>query len=31
MIDRVYALDEAKAAYQRIDAGQHLGKVVIKL
>jgi len=31
VIDRVYPLDEALAAYQRIDAGEHLGKVVIKL
>lgn len=31
VIDRVYELDEASAAYQRVEAGQHLGKVVIKL
>jgi NADPH:quinone reductase-like Zn-dependent oxidoreductase len=31
VIDRVYDLDETIAAYQRIEAGQHLGKVVIKL
>lgn len=31
VVDRVYPLDEASAAYDRIDAGQHLGKVVIKL
>ncbi|HEV7138817.1 MAG TPA: NAD(P)-dependent alcohol dehydrogenase [Steroidobacteraceae bacterium] len=31
VIDRVYALDEALAAYERVDAGRHLGKVVIKL
>lgn len=31
VIDRVYEIDEASAAYQRVDAGQHLGKVVIKL
>lgn len=31
VIDRVYPLDEALAAYQRIDAGEHLGKVVITL
>ena len=31
VIDRVYELDDALAAYQRIEAGQHLGKVVIKL
>ncbi len=31
VIDRVYELDEAQAAYQRIDAGQHVGKVVIRL
>lgn len=31
VIDRVYELDDANAAYQRVDAGQHLGKVVIKL
>ena len=30
-IDRVYALDEADAAYRRIEAGQHFGKVVIAL
>lgn len=31
VIDRIYEFDDAAAAYQRIDAGQHLGKVVIKL
>lgn len=31
VIDRVYELDDALAAYQRVEAGQHLGKVVIKL
>jgi len=31
VIDRVFGLDDALAAYQRVDAGQHLGKVVIKL
>jgi NADPH:quinone reductase-like Zn-dependent oxidoreductase len=31
VIDRVYGLEDAIAAYQRIEAGQHLGKVVIKL
>ncbi|MDE2049419.1 MAG: NAD(P)-dependent alcohol dehydrogenase [Gammaproteobacteria bacterium] len=31
VIDRIYGLEEAMAAYQRIDAGEHLGKVVIKL
>jgi NADPH:quinone reductase-like Zn-dependent oxidoreductase len=31
VIDRVYELDDAPAAYQRIAAGQHLGKVVIRL
>lgn len=31
VVDRVYELDDALAAYQRIDAGQHLGKVVISL
>ncbi len=31
VIDRVYDLDDALAAYQRVDAGQHLGKVVIRL
>jgi NADPH:quinone reductase-like Zn-dependent oxidoreductase len=31
VIDRVYALDEAMAAYQRMEAGQHLGKIVIKV
>lgn len=31
VIDRVYELDDASAAYDRIDAGRHLGKVVIKL
>ena len=31
VIDRVYELDEADAAYRRIEAGQHFGKVVIAL
>ena len=31
VIDRVYDLDDALTAYQRVDAGQHLGKVVIKV
>lgn len=31
VIDRAYALDEALAAYQRMEAGQHFGKIVIKL
>lgn len=31
VIDRVYTLDDALAAYQRVDAGQHLGKVVVQL
>ena len=31
VIDRVYGLDEARAAYQRIESGQHLGKVLISL
>ena len=31
VIDRVYELDEASAAYQRIEAGRHFGKVVVKL
>ena len=31
VIDRVYELDEADAAYRRIEAGEHLGKVVIRL
>lgn len=31
VIDRVYELDEASAAYRRIEAGAHFGKVVLKL
>jgi NADPH:quinone reductase-like Zn-dependent oxidoreductase len=31
VIDRVYELDAAAAAYERIAAGRHLGKVVIRL
>lgn len=31
VIDRVYELDEALQAYHRIEAGEHLGKVVIRL
>ncbi|HVS77340.1 MAG TPA: NAD(P)-dependent alcohol dehydrogenase [Steroidobacteraceae bacterium] len=31
VIDRVYGLDDAATAYQRVDAGEHLGKVVIRL
>jgi NADPH:quinone reductase-like Zn-dependent oxidoreductase len=31
VIDRVYDLDDTLAAYQRIEAGQHFGKVVIRL
>ena len=31
VIDRIYELDEADAAYRRIAAGEHLGKVVIRL
>lgn len=31
VIDRTYELDDALAAYGRVDAGQHLGKVVIKV
>jgi NADPH:quinone reductase-like Zn-dependent oxidoreductase len=30
VIDRVYELDEAHAAYERVEAGRHLGKVVIR-
>ena len=31
VIDRLYTLDEAQAAYERIEAGEHFGKVVITL
>lgn len=31
VIDRAYTLDEASAAYQHVEAGQHFGKVVITL
>lgn len=31
VIDRVFELDDALAAYQRVDAGEHFGKIVIKL
>jgi NADPH:quinone reductase-like Zn-dependent oxidoreductase len=31
VIDRAFALEDAAAAYERIDAGRHLGKVVIKI
>jgi NADPH:quinone reductase-like Zn-dependent oxidoreductase len=31
VIDRVYPLDEAAAAYQRMAAGEHFGKIVIDL
>lgn len=31
VIDCVYELGDADAAYQRVDAGRHFGKVVIKL
>jgi NADPH:quinone reductase-like Zn-dependent oxidoreductase len=31
VIDRVYRLDEAAAAYQRMAAGEHFGKIVIDL
>ncbi len=31
VIDRVYGLDEVSAAYQRLESGQHLGKVLIRL
>jgi NADPH:quinone reductase-like Zn-dependent oxidoreductase len=31
VIDRFYELDEAMDAYRRIDAGEHFGKVVIRL
>lgn len=31
VIDRVYDLDDTLAAYQRIEGGQHIGKVVIRL
>ena len=31
VIDRVYDLDEALAAYERVEAGRHLGKVVIRI
>lgn len=31
VIDRVFELDDAADAYRRIDAGEHLGKVVIRL
>lgn len=31
VIDRTYELDEASLAYGRIEAGEHLGKVVIRL
>ncbi|MGH8325523.1 MAG: zinc-dependent alcohol dehydrogenase family protein [Steroidobacteraceae bacterium] len=31
VIDRVYDLEEASAAYERMEAGRHLGKIVIKL
>ncbi len=31
VIDHVHELDDALTAYQRIEAGKHLGKVVIRL
>lgn len=31
VIDRVFELDDAAEAYRRIEAGEHLGKVVIRL
>jgi NADPH:quinone reductase-like Zn-dependent oxidoreductase len=31
VIDRVYDLDDTLAAYQRLEAGQHFGKIVIRL
>lgn len=31
VIDHVYKLDEVSAAYERIETGQHLGKVVLSL
>lgn len=31
VIDRTYTLDEAGAAYQQVETGQHFGKVVITL
>jgi NADPH:quinone reductase-like Zn-dependent oxidoreductase len=29
VVDRVFAFDEAQAAYRHLDSGQHFGKVVI--
>ncbi len=31
VIDRVYGLDEASTAYERMERGEHLGKIVITL
>jgi NADPH:quinone reductase-like Zn-dependent oxidoreductase len=31
VIDRTYELDEALAAFERVEAGRHVGKVVIRL
>jgi NADPH:quinone reductase-like Zn-dependent oxidoreductase len=31
VIDRLYPLDEAAAAYERMDAGRHFGKIVIEV
>jgi len=31
MIDRVFSFDEAPAAYQYMESGAHMGKIVITL
>jgi NADPH:quinone reductase-like Zn-dependent oxidoreductase len=31
VIDRVFAFDEARAAYEHLASGKHLGKVVVRV
>ncbi len=31
MIDKVYPLDQAAQAHARMEAGEHIGKIVLKV
>jgi NADPH:quinone reductase-like Zn-dependent oxidoreductase len=31
VIDRVFPLEEARAAYQHLESGAHFGKIVLRL
>ncbi|MEL6878760.1 MAG: zinc-binding dehydrogenase [Pseudomonadota bacterium] len=31
LVDRVFAFDDAKAAYAHLESGSHMGKVMIRI